>query len=175
LLFPFVVALVSCRPYIAADFDALYALEVACFESAFRFPRRYMRTLTTARNTAVWVAEQGTGLAGFGITTWSRHRSLIAAYIETLEVAPEARGRGLGRALLEQLERSAWQAGAVVAGLHVDAQNGSAVHLYERSGYTCQGRKENFYPQGRAALIYTKELREPPPTREGTENAFDLP
>jgi ribosomal protein S18 acetylase RimI-like enzyme len=151
-----------CRPYIAADFQALYALEQLCFAPEFRFSRRYMRSLTVAHNAAVWVAEQGTKLTGFGIVSWARHSGLIVAYIETLEVAPTERGRGLGQTLLERLENSARLAGTAVAGLHVDAENLAAIRLYERAGFLCQGQKKNFYPQGRAALIYRKDLVNPP-------------
>jgi ribosomal protein S18 acetylase RimI-like enzyme len=40
----------------------------------------------------------------------------------------------------------------------VDAENASAIRLYERQGYVCEVREENYYPQGRAALIYAKPL-----------------
>jgi len=53
-------------------------------------------------------------------------------------------------------------------GLHVDALNTAAIALYERCGYTCQGRRENFYPKGRAALVYVKVLKPAaPPAAEG--------
>jgi ribosomal protein S18 acetylase RimI-like enzyme len=164
---------VLCRPYAAADFEALYALEAACFEPAFRFSRRYMRSLLAAPNTVVRLVGQGGELSGFGIATWTRHRSLIAAYIETLEVSPAARRGGLGRELLAAMEEAVRQAGAVVAGLHVDALNAAAIGLYERAGYVCQGRKENFYPQNRAALIYTKDLHDPLPDPKEAKNVVD--
>ncbi len=38
--------------------------------------------------------------------------------------------------------------------LHVEAANASAIRLYEAHDYRCEGRKENYYPLGQAALIY---------------------
>jgi ribosomal protein S18 acetylase RimI-like enzyme len=85
-------------------------------------------------------------------------KSRVTAYIQTIEVAPEARGRGVGRALLGPIENSALAAGAVRIRLHVDAENAGAIRLYEAQGYRCQGRQENYYPLSRAALIYLKRL-----------------
>jgi len=42
--------------------------------------------------------------------------------------------------------------------LHVDVTNAGAIRLYEVHGYRCEGREENYYPRGRAALIYVKRL-----------------
>ena len=68
------------------------------------------------------------------------------------------RGRGIGGELLRRIDDSARDNSAQAIWLHVDSQNGSAIRLYESHGYVCQGRKENYYPQGRAALIYRKPL-----------------
>jgi ribosomal protein S18 acetylase RimI-like enzyme len=43
-------------------------------------------------------------------------------------------------------------------GLHVDAENAGAIRLYESGGYRLEGRQENYYARGRAALIYSKRL-----------------
>lgn len=59
---------------------------------------------------------------------------------------------------MRRLEDSAIKAGANLIWLHVDAENTAAHHLYEAHGYVCQGGEENYYPRGRTALIYTKEL-----------------
>jgi ribosomal protein S18 acetylase RimI-like enzyme len=85
-------------------------------------------------------------------------KSRVTAYIQTIEVAPEARRRGIGRALLGHIENSALAAGAEWIRLHVDEENAGAIRLYEAQGYYCQGRREEYYPQGRAALIYVKRL-----------------
>lgn len=146
------------RPYTPADFDALYALEEACFEPPFRFSRRYMRQLVQRANAATWVAEEGGRMAGFAIVEWTRCKGEITAYIQTIEVAPDARGHGVGHALLCRIEDSARAAGAQLIWLHVEAANGDAIRLYEADGYSCEGRVENYYPLGRAGLVYAKTL-----------------
>lgn len=146
------------RPYKPEDFDQLYALEELCFEPPHRFSRRTMRLLVSRANAVTWIAEEDGRLIGFAIVEWANQRSGVTAYIQTIEVAPEARNRGVGRELLGHIEGSALLAGACLIWLHVEAANASAIRLYESQGYRCESRKENYYPLGRAALIYVKRL-----------------
>ena len=146
------------RPYQPDDFAALYAIEEACFEPLLRFTRRYMRQLLKRADAAAWVVEEEGLMAGFAIVGWSGPPAAIFAYIETIEVLAEMRGKGLGGELLRRIEASALAAGAGLIALHVDAANAAAIRLYEAHGYELAGREENFYPLGRAALIYRKLL-----------------
>ena len=144
------------RLYQPEDFDSLYAIEELCFQPPHRFRRRYMRQLVSRANSATWIAEEQGSLRGFAIVEWSERKSGINAYIQTIEVVPTERGRGVGRELLGRIEGSARAAKAAAIWLHVEAENAKAIRLYEAQGYRCQGRKENYYPLGRAALIYMK-------------------
>ncbi len=160
------------RPYKLEDFDRLYALEEACFEPPSRFSRRYMRLLVQHTRAASWIAEEAGQMAGFAIVDWSENDSEVpgnptlpvgcnsetTAYIQTIEVSPEARHRGVGRQLLNRIEGSARLAGARSIWLHVEQGNAPAIRLYETHGYRCEGRAEDYYPQGLAALIYVKHL-----------------
>jgi len=150
------------RPYNANDFAALYAVEEICFQLPFRFGREYMRRLVNSANSATWIAEEDIRLAGFAIVEWTRRRAGISAYIQTIEVAPEQRGHGVGSELLRRVEASARSAEAVAIWLHVDAQNSRAIRLYEAHGYGCAGREEDYYASGRAGLLYSKRLNSEP-------------
>ncbi len=146
------------RPYQPPDFAALYAVEEACFEPLFRFSRRYMRQLLNRIDSAAWVAEEDGRLVAFAIVGWSGPPGAVIAYIETIEVLAGMRGKGAGSELLRRIEAAALAAGACVIALHVDAENQAAIHLYEAHGYRQAGREENFYPEGRAALVFRKPL-----------------
>jgi len=97
-------------------------------------------------------------MVGFAIVEWDEEAGSLAAYIQTIEVVPEQRGSGVGGELLRRMEGSARAAGAEAIWLHVDAANASAIRLYEAHGFLSVGREENYYPRGRAALIYAKKL-----------------
>jgi len=146
------------RLYKSQDFDPLYALEVVCFEPPSRFDRRYMRQLVNRMNAATWIAVEDAQMAGFAIIEWTVGRGGIRAYIQTLEVAPGYRSRGVGRELLGRIEGSARDAGARRVWLHVEEENAAAIRLYESQEYSRVGRQEDYYPLGHAALIYTKCL-----------------
>lgn len=147
------------RLYQPGDFPSLYAVEELCFAPAFRFSRTYMRQLIESPNAATWIAEDNAELIGFSIVEWPVDVSESAAYIQTLEVHPAFRGRGIGAELLCRAESSARAAGALSIELHVDVENAAAIRLYESHGYTRRGREEHYYARHRAAFIYAKSLK----------------
>jgi ribosomal-protein-alanine N-acetyltransferase len=149
---------VQYRPYKPEDFDALYALEEVCFQPPFRFGRRYMRSVVVREDAAAWIAEDEGAMAGFAIVHWENRRGGVRAYLETLEVRPDLRGKGTGGELLRRCEESARAAGAETMGLHVEAENGAAIALYRAHRFELQGREEGYYPEGRAAEVYVKRL-----------------
>lgn len=147
------------RPYKPEDFEALYALEEVCFQPPFRFGRGYMRSVVRRANAATWIAAEEDGtIAGFAIVLWEKRRGGIRAYIETLEVRPELRGRGMGGELLRRCEESARAANVESIWLHVDSENDAAMRLYRSHGFERLGRVEGYYPEGRAAEVYAKML-----------------
>jgi len=146
------------RFYREDDFTQLYAIELACFEPPFRFSRNTMRQLIADPSSATWIAEEDEQMAGFAIIYWAQPPEQPLAYIQTLEVAPSQRNRGIASELLRRVEESAKSAGAHVIWLHVAETNMSAIRLYEAHGYSQQGREENFYAKGIPALLYAKPI-----------------
>jgi GNAT superfamily N-acetyltransferase len=59
----------------------------------------------------------------------------VPAYIKRMWVAPEARGLGLGRRLLAELESHARRHGATVAHLETNRSLTEAIELYRSSGW----------------------------------------
>jgi len=150
------------RLYHPGDFAQLYAVEESCFEPHFRFSRAYMRKIIQSDRSATWIAEEDSQLTGFAIVCWGADSEAPGAYIQTVEVLKQHRGQGVGRELLSRVEDSARAAGAGILWLHVDADNLSAIRLYERHGYAWQSREEHYYARNRAAFVYTKMLAKPP-------------
>jgi ribosomal-protein-alanine N-acetyltransferase len=74
------------------------------------------------------------------------------AEILTLAVAPGARGKGLGRALLQAAIARARAMGAQTMFLEVGADNPAALALYAALGFTKVGDRKGYY-QGRDALV----------------------
>ncbi len=146
------------RLYLPEDLPEIYAIEEICFRPPMRFSRRYVRRLVESADTVTWVAEEEGRMAGFAIEDFGRDEDGVFAYIQTIEVLPEMRGRGAGNELLRRLEASALERAAGAIWLHVESQNAGAIRLYEAHGYRCEGRRENYYARGKAGLIYRKML-----------------
>ncbi len=152
------------RLYQPEDFDKLYAIEVATFQPPLRFTRRYLASLIEAENAATWVAAVDSEPGGFAVLEWFENGDEISSYLQTIEVLPEHRGRGVATELLRRVESSARGAHATTLWLHVDAANNTAIRLYEKQGFSLRGRKAHYYGAETEALIYRKcLLSEPPP------------
>jgi len=149
---------VNYRLYQPDDFDQIYAIEETCFQPPIRFPRRYVRHMVESDDCITWIAEEGSNITGFTIADFRYDAGEQFAYIATIELLPDVRGRGAGSELLRRIEQSAREKGARSIWLHVEPVNAAAIRLYESRGFTCVGRQENYYARGRAGLVYRKLL-----------------
>lgn len=80
-------------------------------------------------------------------------------YVRRLWVAPEQRGRSLGRWLLEEAEAKAGARGCV--GLYLDTFDEGAAAFYERCGFVRFGRVADF-PPGHQRIFLCKPLAATP-------------
>lgn len=70
-----------------------------------------------------------------------------APEIRLLAVAPEERGRGIGRRLVEECIRRARAMGATALGLHTSPTMVEAVRMYEKMGFE-RHPELDFFPEG---------------------------
>lgn len=95
-----------------------------------------LRALATQPGVAVPAED-----SGFGVV-----RSVAGeAEILTLAVAPRARGRGLGRALVQAMLDAAHEDGATRVLLEVAESNAAARALYAGAGFTEIGRRPAYF------------------------------
>lgn len=73
------------------------------------------------------------------------------AEIQALGVMPEYRGRGVGDALMRAARVAAehWQSERLL--LEVRAGNAAAIALYQRHGFSVDGRRKHYYPAASAS------------------------
>ena len=67
------------------------------------------------------------------------------AHINQLAVRPDLRGRGLGRQLIEAVVVETAHLGATSQTLEVRESNTPALRLYERTGFTREAMRQNYY------------------------------
>ncbi|GIX22734.1 MAG: GNAT family N-acetyltransferase [Gammaproteobacteria bacterium] len=146
---------VRVRPARLDDIPALLELEAACFETD-RLSRRSLKHLLTRAHAVTLVAESGGVLLGYVLLLF--HRGTALARLYSMAVAPAARGRGLGRLLLERAEQAAHARGFLHLRLEVRSDNPTAIALYERAGYRYLHTKPDYYEDHQSARCYEKRL-----------------
>lgn len=73
--------------------------------------------------------------------------------VQTIALTESARGKGLGRALLNRLVSDAAEMGARQIFLEVRSDNPSAIHLYESTGFERIGTRQGYYQPGNIDAI----------------------
>jgi ribosomal-protein-alanine N-acetyltransferase len=142
-----------------ADIEAMYALDLLCFDPPFRFDLRSMRRYATHPDAIVLIAEIAGEIAGFIVVNPTRRRSLHSAYITTLDVHPDHRRHGIARRLVAEAEHRAALTGATSMQLHVHTGNTVAIRFYESAAYQQAMLTPDFYAAGLDAWTYLKPLQ----------------
>lgn len=157
---------VKLRPYRRLDLPLLAAVEEMCFALPFRFNQQTLRALAEGDSSFTWIAEDGDRVAGFAIVELETAANMPYGYLQTIDIAPEYRRRGVARKLLECVEEQIARAGGLAVRLHVSVQNKPAIALYEHHGYSRLAIEERFYgSRGGDAFLYEKLLTSSlPPT-----------
>lgn len=81
------------------------------------------------------------------------------AEILSVAIAPDWRGRGLSRALLDFHLRTLAGRAVRAVFLEVDEHNAPARRLYARAGFGEVGRRQGYYESGATALVLRRDLR----------------
>lgn len=87
--------------------------------------------------------------------------------VQTVAVAVDAQGRGIGQLLMDELIGAARQHGARVLQLEVRADNARAIGLYQRLGFVADGRRRDYYGRGEDAVLMSLDLMATRAGREG--------
>ncbi len=133
--------------------EALAALHALCFDDAPR-PWSAAEIAGLLAAPAVFAALRPEGFA-------LGQAAAGEAELLTLAVAPQARRRGLGAALVAAFEAEARARGATEAFLEVAETNNAARALYARLGYRAAGRRPGYYRRPGAPSLAALVLRKP--------------
>jgi ribosomal protein S18 acetylase RimI-like enzyme len=122
--------------------DAEFVLQLsdAAFSEFSRDPAR----------PTLWMAEHFTGLlairgerrVGFAVVRVERSR---LAELQAIAVIESERGRGVGRALLEAVERRARVGGSIGLVLHTAEANLAAIELFLKTGFRIRRHLRRYY------------------------------
>ena len=136
------------------DIDRLVAIEDKAFATD-RISRRSFRRQIASPTLALVVALFDRTVHGYVLVAF--RKGVHHARIYSLAV-DRAHGRGLGRRLMAAAEALARTRGLATMRLEVNEANHRAIGIYERGGYVKIGRRDDYYEDGAAALLYEKRL-----------------
>jgi ribosomal-protein-alanine N-acetyltransferase len=134
------------------DLNALRQLEKVCFPKD-AWPLWDLVGVLTLPNVVRLRAMVDSQMIGF--IAGDVRPSERLAWIATIGILPEYRGRGIGRALLQACEQ---RIDLPRVRLNVRISNQAAIQLYQTSGYQRSGIWPTYYQDGEDALIMEKEL-----------------
>lgn len=147
------------RPMGPADAEAAAELEATCFADASHTPwspQQFMSELASdaAAPRSWWVAHDNGELVGIA------GGMAIDTDVEILDVAvaPDRRRQGIARKLLSHVSYDAQMLGCTTASLEVEANNITAIALYESLGFSRSGVRRGYYGTGADACIMTATL-----------------
>lgn len=117
-----------------------------------------------------FVVRSGGAPAGFLVLDFN---GPLGGYVQTIGVAPELRGRGLGTAALRWAEARVFRSHRNIL-LCVSSFNRGAQRLYRRAGYEVVGRLRDYIVAGHDEILMRKTLgplspATTPRTRRATE------
>jgi ribosomal-protein-alanine N-acetyltransferase len=146
------------------DIEAVSRLETELFADPWSVATFWSELAHVPETRHYLVAEQGGAVVGYAGLAVTGHQ----ADVQTVAVAHERQGEGLGGVLLEALLDEARRRGAGEVLLEVRAENTAAQALYARFGFERIGVRRRYYqPGGTDALVLRLRLRsEQVPTPE---------
>jgi ribosomal protein S18 acetylase RimI-like enzyme len=138
------------------DLDELVRIEERVFPSD-RIPRRSFRRFLGSPSSALIVAVREGTIAGYALVLFRANSGVARLY--SIAVAPQARRRGIGAALLAAAETTARARKCNMLRLEVHEKNAAAISRYRKAGYALFGRHAAYYADRGHALRFEKRLR----------------
>jgi ribosomal-protein-alanine N-acetyltransferase len=145
----------SIRAAQPSDLSALCILEETSF-TGDKLSLRSLQRFLNRPSAKVLVAETQKSCLGYALILF-RKNSLVAR-LYSIAVDRAARGRGVGRALLEASEGVARKRGCLAVRLEVRADNTAARAMYLDAGYTAKVVIGAYYEDGMAAVRLEKRF-----------------
>ena len=127
----------------ANEIDAIVEIEQKCFPRKAGYSKRQLENLILNANSDCLVEKQDGIIRAFLIVTY--RQGSLTCDIETIDVDPDFKNRGIGLKLLKAAEIDMKRRGMRWSQLEVSEGNEAALKLYKNAGYTFKERIEGYY------------------------------
>ncbi|MFH2112567.1 MAG: ribosomal protein S18-alanine N-acetyltransferase [Candidatus Bathyarchaeota archaeon] len=142
------------------DLDAVYMIEVESYPAPWS--RNFFRLMAHTSPELFLTAHDGDEIIGYTVgevDTRPNRRKL--GHVMNLAVREAYRNRGVGSALMDELERRFVEMGATAAYLEVRESNTTAQKLYSNRSYSFFRKAKGYYGD-EDGYVMTKSLEESP-------------
>lgn len=129
------------RPMREADLPRVMEIENACFSTPWKEPT--FRGLMRRSDTDLYVAESDGAIVGYA-ACWT---VIDQSELGNVAVTPDARGGGIGGALVDSVVERVKERGARELFLEVRESNRVAQEIYRNRGFVVVGRRRSYYAQ----------------------------
>jgi ribosomal protein S18 acetylase RimI-like enzyme len=126
-----------------SEIDAIFNIEQKCFPGKVGYSKGLLEYLMLNANSTCLVEKQDGVIRGFLIIIY--RRGSLTCNIETIDVDPAFKNKGIGLRLLEAAEIYMKEKGMKFSQLEVSEGNEAAFNLYKKVGYSVKERIEGYY------------------------------
>ena len=129
------------RPYEQRDFAGMYKLDQACFLPGISYSKWALQYFLKLPTADCVLAEEEKRLAGFILA----EDNPPLAHIITLDVAEAYRRKGVGTALIAEMEKNFVYKGVRSVLLETAVDNESGIAFWQRHGYRTEAVVKRYY------------------------------
>lgn len=129
------------RGYEAHDFAALHKLDQTCFPPGVAYSKLMLRYFLNQPSADCLVAEDGGKIAGFVLA----EENPPLAHIVTLDVAESHRKKGIGTALVVEMEQHFAFRKVRTVLLETSVENIAGIAFWQRHGYRTEATLKGYY------------------------------
>jgi ribosomal-protein-alanine N-acetyltransferase len=129
------------RPYDPHDFSALYKLDQSCFPPGISYSKWALQHFLALPTADCQVAVDAKHIVGFILA----EQNAPLAHIITLDVAESHRRKGVGSALLAEIEQHFRFHGVHAVLLETAINNEAAIAFWQRHGYRTEAVLKRYY------------------------------
>ena len=129
------------RPYEPHEFSALYKLDQACFPPGISYSKWSLQYFLNLPAADCLVAEEDKQIVGFILA----EANPPLAHIITLDIAGTQRRKGVGTALLAEIEKHFQYHGVHSVLLETAVDNGTGIAFWQHHGYRTEAVLKKYY------------------------------
>lgn len=141
-----------------ADAGLLTELEAKCFDYS-RIGKRSFQRLLASQSAHIHLVTQHHAVLGYSLLLTRRNSTNWRLY--SIAIAPEARGQGIAKALMQHIIEYARSKQAQSMSLEVKSDNRSAIALYEQLDFAVVDVLAEYYDDGTDGYRMRRPINQP--------------